>query len=186
MNLGLPTVRRQEPSDLEEERLVRDLRRDATASFEQLYARHHRRIYGLAFRLTGRPSEAEELVQEVFVRAWDHRAGFRGALHFGRWLRRVAVNTWISQLRRREPASTLEDDADEIERRPAADGAPPGTRLDLEAAIAALPPRLRAVLLLFDLYGLRHEEIADQLEITVGASKVQLHRARRRLREVLS
>ena len=172
MRLELPTARREAPSDLEEERLVRSLRRGAADAFERLYERHHRRLYGLAYRLAGTAGEAEELVQEVFVRAWDHRADFLGALHFGRWLRRVAVNLWITGLRRREPAGLAADDGEELDRRPAAATAAPPLRLDLEAAIAALPPRLRAVLLLFDLYGLRHEEIAAELEITVGASKV--------------
>jgi len=167
--------------DLAEERWVRALRAGDGGAFEALYGRHRGRVYGLAFRLTGARAEAEELTQEVFVRAWEHRSGFESGTHLARWLRRVAVNLWINGLRRREPEGE-EPGADRL----AGGGAPPsGLRLDLERAIAALPPRLRAVLLLFDLYGLRHEEIAEQLEITAGASKVQLHRARRRLQEML-
>jgi RNA polymerase sigma-70 factor (ECF subfamily) len=177
------------PADLAEGRLLAGLRRGDARAFETLYRRQSGAVYGLAYHLTGRPADAEELTQEVFVRAWQHRAGFRSLEHFGRWLKRVAVNLWINGLRRRQVAERPGDD--DAEPRDAADGAPiapagaPGLKLDLERALAALTPRLRAVLLLFDLYGLRHEEIAEALDITPGASKVQLHRARSRLREIL-
>jgi len=177
------------PAELEDERLMRALRRGDTSAFETLYRRHSGRLYGLAFHLTGRASEAEELTQETFVRAWQHREGFRSVAHFGRWLKRVAVNEWISRLRRVEVAARPGDAHDEpVDLH---DGAPvtpagaPGLKLDLARALAALTPRLRAVLLLFDLYGLRHDEIAKALEITPGACKVQLHRARSRMREIL-
>jgi len=185
MNLEMPQARAPEPADLEEERLVRAVRSGAAEAFEQLYARHHRRVYGLAWRLTaGGRGEAEEIVQEVFVRAWEHRAKFESALHLRRWLRKVAVNLWINRLRGHESIELGDDER--LAREAAPPAASPRVRIDLESAIAGLPPRLRAVLLLFDLYGLRHEEIADELGITAGASKVQLHRARKRLREVLS
>jgi RNA polymerase sigma-70 factor (ECF subfamily) len=176
-------------ADLAEERLLRGLRRGDEPAFETLYRRHTGVVYGLAYRLTGRASDAEELTQEVFARAWEHRERFRSLDHFLRWLKRVAVNGWINDLRRKETAASKAGD-DEVER-DLEDGAPrvpagsPGLRLDLERALAALSPRLRAVLLLFDLYGLRHDEIAEALGITAGASKVQLHRARTRLQEML-
>ena len=103
-----------------------------------------------------------------------------------RWLRRVAVNTWINHVRRGREASLEELTADgpplEGETLPPA---PVGVRLDVERALAALPPALRAVVVLFDVYGLRHEEISGLLDITAGSSKVQLHRARQRLKEWL-
>jgi RNA polymerase sigma-70 factor (ECF subfamily) len=176
------------PAELEDERLVRALRRGDAAAFETLYRRHCAVLYGLAFNLTRRASEAEELTQETFVRAWQHRDGFRSVAHFGRWLKRVAVNEWISRLRRDVVAARLGDDDPPVD---LSDGGPvtpagaPGLALDLARAVAALPPRLRAVLLLFDLYGLRHDEIAAALEMTPGACKVQLHRARSRMREML-
>lgn len=177
-------------ADLAEERLLRGLRRGDAAAFETLYRRHASPLYGLAVRLTCRPSEAEELTQEVFVRAWEHRSDFRSLEHFARWLKRVAVNSWINQIRRRESSSSrpLEEgdgERDASDSSPSSRAGSPGLRLDLERALAALTPRLRAVLLLFDLYGLRHEEIGELLGMTPGASKVQLHRARTRLRETL-
>jgi RNA polymerase sigma-70 factor (ECF subfamily) len=175
-----------EPADLEDARLVRALRHGDGAAFETLYQRRRRRVYGLAYHLSGRAGEAEELVQEVFVRAWEHRGDFQSGEHLDRWLRRVAVNTWINQLRRGRETSLEELTADG----PPLAGehlppAPVGTRLDLQRALAALPPSLRAVVVLFDVYGLRHDEISALLEITTGSSKVQLHRARQRLKEWL-
>jgi RNA polymerase sigma-70 factor (ECF subfamily) len=174
------------PVGLEEARWVRAFAGGDARAFEALYRRHAAGIHGFALRLTGRRSEAEELTQEVFVRAWESRSRFEGPEHLANWLRRVTVNEWINRLRRHDPAPFAEREEDGTTIEPAGPPtAAPAVRLDLERAIAALPPRLRAVLLLFDLYGLRHEEIADQLEITPGASKVQLHRARRRLQEML-
>lgn len=165
---------------------VERLRRGDGRAFEDLYRSHCGGVYGLALRLCGRVSEAEELTQEVFVRAWEHRAGFDNALHFRRWLRRVTVNAWLTEVRRRRPAALDEEEdrepADPASHRAAAS---PGLRLDLERAIAALPERMRAVLVLFDVYGYRHEEVGDLLELTAGSSKVLLHRARRRLKETL-
>jgi RNA polymerase sigma factor (sigma-70 family) len=174
------------PVELEEERLLAALRGGDEAVFAALYRRHVGPLHGLACRLTSRRSEAEELTQEVFVRAWERRADFRSLDHFGHWLRRVAVNSWINRLRkRRELELAVDDDGNPSDEVEAAPTGAPAIRIDLEAALARLSPRLRAVALLFDLYGYGHEEIAAMLEMTPGASKVQLHRARRRLREML-
>ena len=103
-----------------------------------------------------------------------------------RWLRRVAVNLWINRVRRHRPAELDSEAA--LAKLPAA-GSPQGdaaaARLDVERALAALPARQRAVVVLFDIYGLRHEEIAESLGMSGGASKVTLHHARRRLKEIL-
>ncbi len=174
--------------DVEESRLVDRLRLGDRRAFEDLYRRRLRSVYGLACRLTGDPSEAEELTQEVFVRAWENRERFKSAEHLGHWLRRVSINTWLNRVRRRRPETLLPEAEDLAEGRGFdAAALPPhnATRIDLERALALLPPRLRAVVLLFDLYGLKHEEIANLLDMTAGSSKVQLHRARQRLKEVL-
>jgi len=174
-----------QPADLEEARLVRDLRQGDAAAFESVYRRRARSVYGLAYHLSGRHGEAEELAQEVFVRLWEHRADFESGEHLGRWLRKVTVNTWITHLRRAREASLdalREDGLAEPEAPPVSSG---GARIDLERALAALSPALRAVVVLFDVYGLRHEEISELLDITAGSSKVQLHRARQRLKEWL-
>jgi RNA polymerase sigma-70 factor (ECF subfamily) len=174
-----------EPAALEDARLVRDLGRGDVAAFETVYRRRSRAVYGLAYHLCGRHGDAEELAQEVFVRLWQHRSDVQSREHLDRWLRRVTVNTWINQLRRTREASfeaLVEDGLPEPEAPAAHSGA---VGLDLERALAALPPALRAVVVLFDVYGLRHDEIAELVGITAGSSKVQLHRARRRLKEWL-
>jgi RNA polymerase sigma-70 factor (ECF subfamily) len=165
-----------------DEDLLAALRAGDAAAFELLYRRQVRWLYALALRLTCRPSEAEELTQEVFVRAWQARASFASHDHFRHWLRRVLVNEWINATRRHRPLALDEEgEGATLAGRPAT----PGLRIDLERALAMLSPRLRAVLLLFDLHGLEHAEIAELLGMTAGASKVQLHRARRRLRELM-
>jgi RNA polymerase sigma-70 factor (ECF subfamily) len=168
---------------------VERLRRGDARAFESLYRQHCGAVFGLTLRLTGRAPEAEELTQEVFVRAWEHRQDFDNPDHFRRWLRKVAVNLWLTETRRRRPLALADLDSDAEDRvldpstrRVAANS---GHRLDLERAIATLSERLRAVFVLFDVYGYRHEEIGTMLEITPGSSKVLLHRARRRLQEML-
>lgn len=152
-----------------------------------LYRERYAATVRLAFVVTAHSGVAEELTQEAFVRAWDHRVTFQSFEHLARWLKRVVVNCWINDLRRRKsgtpggPADELDADLPEA----AVPPAPPGLKLDLERALGALSPRLRAVVALFDLYGCGHDEIAELLDITPGASKVQLHRARTRLREML-
>jgi RNA polymerase sigma-70 factor, ECF subfamily len=174
------------PAEPAEARLVARLRDGDSAAFEALYRTHLRPLYALALRLTCRPAEAEELTQEVFVRAWEARETFESPSHLKRWLRRVTLNEWINRIRRHRPLglddeSSVADEAAVVAARPGA----PILRVDLERALALLSPRLRAVLLLFDLYGLDHTEIGGLMGMTVGASKVQLHRARRRLRELM-
>jgi RNA polymerase sigma-70 factor (ECF subfamily) len=182
--LGDPRILASDAPPADDAWLLARLRRGDESAFEALYRRQERRVYALALRLSQRPDEAADLTQEVFVKAWEGRAKFESFEHFARWLRRVVVNDWLNGVRRKRP---LELDADE--NGAAEIAAPPlrdsGARIDLERAIARLSPRLRAVLLLFDVYGHGHEEIGDLLEMTPGAAKVQLHRARRRLQEIL-
>jgi len=174
------------PVSPEDARLLAGLCRGDELAFEMLYRRHVGLLFGLALCLTSKRAEAEDLTQEVFVRAWENRATFQSLDHFVHWLRRVAVNSWINRLRKRKELELPTDEdgvlTTEIEGPPAS---APTVRLDLASALARLTPRLRAVALLFDLYGFGHDEIGEMLDMTPGASKVQLHRARRRLREML-
>lgn len=159
---------------------------DADA-FRILYEGHVGRIYALCLRLAGDPAKAEELVQDTFVRAWEKLPGFRGESAFGTWLFRIAVNVGLSDRRttgRREARVGLTADPEAI---PAPGRvSDPGDRLDLEEAIAGLPPKARAIFLLYDVEGYQHAEIAEMTGIAEGTSKTQLFRARRLLREALS
>ena len=166
------------------ETLVAAVREGDATAFEGLYRQLVRGVFGLALRLAHDRTEAEELTQEVFVRAWEGRARFLSAAHLRNWLRRVTVNEWINRARKHK-AVPFDDEGEGPGARIAAHSAPPGIRLDLERALGLLSPRLRGVLVLFDVYGLDHAEIAATMGMTAAASKVQLHRARRRLRELM-
>lgn len=158
------------------------------AAFEALYRRHARRVHGVILRLVGhQQSRAEDLTQEAFVRAWQALPGFRFESAFGTWLHRLAANTALMELRARRAAPGMEHDEDAIDGIGAMDTAGHHTALtlDLEQAVASLPPRARAVLVLYDIEGWKHEEIAEALDMAVGSSKAQLHRARRLLRAKL-
>lgn len=129
---------------------------------------------------------AEDLTQEVFIRAWSKLGTFRGESAFGTWLHRLAVNFILSRretLRRRAQRQVSENAV--LERTPAR-GAHPGTGLDLEAAIQRLPEGARDVFVLYDVEGYPHAEIAKMAGISEGTSKSQLHRARKILREYLN
>ncbi len=157
---------------------------DATA-FERLYRAHVARIHGLSRRMLGSAEEADEVTQDVFVRAWSKLGTFRGESQFGTWLHRLAVNVILAHRSRRSTERTRWlDDEGALDLAPARH-APAGLRQDLEAAMARLPGGARQVFVLHDVEGYRHEEIADRLGISTGTSKSQLHRARMALRGLL-
>ena len=155
-------------------------------AFERLYRGHVGRVYSLAVRMVGK-AEADDLTQEVFIRAWSKLGTFKGEAQFGTWLHRLAVNHILSRrtvLRRREarffPGEGIWGRLRAPKRRVS------GAALDLEQAIGQLPERAREVFVLYDVEGFSHEEVAHQLGVSVGTSKSQLHRARMLLREHLS
>ena len=164
--------------------LVRLARQGDADAFRALYEAHVGRVFALCLRLAGERGQAEELTQDVFVRVWRQLDSFRGESAFGTWLHRVAVNEVLGRFRARGRRSRHEtaEDLDQYDP-PAARGGPPP--IDLEAAIARLPPGARQVFVLYDVEGFRHEEIATLTGIAIGTSKAQLHRARRLLRESL-
>jgi RNA polymerase sigma-70 factor (ECF subfamily) len=138
--------------------------------------------------MTGDRAQAEELTQDVFVRAWQKLSLFRGESAFTTWLHRLTVNVVLNARKsegrqRRRFGGGSEEDEDEYQM--AAPRTTPGMAIDLEAAIALLPPGARRVFVLHDVEGYKHEEIAEMLDITSGGSKAQLHRARMLLREAL-
>jgi RNA polymerase sigma-70 factor (ECF subfamily) len=155
-------------------------------AFERLYRTHGQRVFALCLRMCGERTLAEELVQDVFVRAWQKLESFRGDAAFSTWLHRVAVNIVLSRRKQdgRVRDRTVADD--EAVHAVAARAVSVGDRMDLEAAIATLPTGARRIFVLHDVEGYTHEEIGELLGITSGGSKAQLHRARLLLREVLS
>lgn len=165
---------------------VRRAQQGETAAFEQLYREHVGRIHALCLRLSGDPGRAEELTQDVFVRAWEKLGTFQGKSAFGTWLHRLAVNLVLGDKRSEAVRVHRIFGTDEPEKFERPGRAPdPGRGMDLERAIATLPPGARTVFVLHDVEGYRHEEIARMQGSAVGTSKAQLHRARRLLREAL-
>jgi RNA polymerase sigma-70 factor (ECF subfamily) len=185
--LATPALAVGHPRKDEEAALVDRARRRDAAAFEALYRRHVGRIYATCLRLAGSVALAEDCTQEAFIRAWESLPGFRGDSAFGSWLHRIAVNMVLmrqrSQLRR--TAWGLNGGDDEIAA-VAAHASAPDAALDLDQAIAALPPGAREIFVLHDVEGYRHEEIAALTELAVGTCKAHLHRARRLLRARLT
>jgi len=155
-------------------------------AFEQLYREHVGRVHALCLRLTGDRQHAEELTQNVFVQAWRTLASFRGDSAFGSWLHRITVNAFLHETRttRRREARVLAVESPAAHERGGRTG-DPDARIDLERAIATLPPGARAALVLHEIEGYRHEEIARMTGVAVGTVRAQLHRARRLLIERL-
>ncbi len=157
-------------------------------AFERLYRQHMTRVFSLCARMVNDRTRAEELTQDVFVRAWEKLSLFRGESAFGTWLHRLTVNVVLNDRKtegRQRSRYDDDDDGDGIDGL-AARPVTPGDRMDLEMAIAKLPKGARRVFLLHDVEGYKHEEIAEMLGVTTGATKAQLHRARMLLREALS
>jgi len=156
---------------------------DQTA-FERLYRQHAPRVHSLVRRMVADQGDPDELTQDVFVRAWQRLETFRGEAAFGTWLHRLAVNLVLNWQKAAAKGRHRFDDAADVDAKPAR-RATPEHAMDLEGAIAALPPGARQVFVLHDVDGFRHEEIAAQLGVTTGTTKAQLHRARMLLRGLL-
>ena len=158
---------------------------DASA-YEKVYRASVGRIHALCLRMAGDEREAEELTQDVFVHAWERLGSFRGESRFSTWLHRLAVNLVLQDRRSKGRRRSHEQSDPELERYGhAAVAAMPGTRVDLERAIAALPPGARKVLVLRDVQGYAYQEIAGLTGVSLGTVKAQIHRARALLREAL-
>jgi RNA polymerase sigma-70 factor (ECF subfamily) len=155
------------------------------AAFERLYRDHVGRVYALCVRMVDEQS-AEDLTQEVFIRAWNKLGSFKGQSQFGTWLHRLAVNHILSRRetqRKREARNAGGEGL--LARMMAPPRRSPGHALDLEQAIRRLPERARDVFVLYDVEGYSHDEIAGVLGVSVGTSKSQLHRARMLMRKHL-
>lgn len=172
------------PADRDDAALARAAAAGERAAYEAIYRRHSPRLYALVWRLCGgNAARADDVLQDTFIAAWKALPQFRFQSALGTWLHRLAVNTALMELRARSASGDrASDDADEL-LAAIPDGAGcHSIRMDLERALETLPPRARAVLVLHDIEGWKHQEIADQLQMAVGSSKAKLHRARGLLR----
>lgn len=170
------------------ELVTRAIEGERTA-FDELVRATHGDAYGLAIRLTGNQEDAQDVVQEAYLRAYRGMGSFRGDAKFSTWLYRIVANTASTHTTRRrrhrhEPldATTGEVHADDYYL-PEAQAEGSDLRDRVKSAIGELPPRLRSVMVLRDMYDMPHDAIAQELGISVSATKVRLHRARQRLRE---
>lgn len=166
-------------------------RRGDFAAFEALYQRHASRLFALAYRMLGNRTDAEDLLQEIFLAAHRKLGSYRGDASLGTWLFRLATNLCLDHLRSRrarmsQVTDSIEDDPREVPSRTPVHGVGTLHRLDLERAIARLPEGCRTAFVLHDVEGFEHREVAALLGISEGTSKSQVHKARCRLRQFLS
>jgi RNA polymerase sigma-70 factor (ECF subfamily) len=156
-------------------------------AFEELYRQHSGRLFNLAWRMCGTRTDAEDLLQEIFLLAFRKLPEFRGDSAVGTWLYRLAMNRCLDHLKSKQTRSNdATSPLDEQAVAPRKVGRDEGiNRIDLERAIARLPDGARAAFLLHDVEGFQHQEIATILGISEGTSKSQVHKARLRLRALL-
>ena len=161
------------------------------AAFEELVTATHVETYTLARRLTGNDDDARDVVQEAYLRAYRSIGRFRGEARFSTWMYRITANcaSTYTGRRRKHRHDELVDDLVVVDTRPELDPVAQADAHDLRArllvALEELPPKLRAVVVLRDVYDLPHEAIAAELGISESAAKVRLHRARRKVKDQL-
>ena len=174
-------------ADLE---LVERIRGGDGSAFEALYRQHATRLYNLASRMTGAKGEADDLLQDIFLLAYRKIGSFRGESSLGTWLYRLAMNHCLDVLRNRQTRMGQQTQSlDQPDADPVASPVPilsAVNRIDLERAIASLPPACRAAFLLHDVEGFGHQEVGTMLGVSEGTSKSQVHKARMRIRGYLA
>ncbi|HXO04404.1 MAG TPA: sigma-70 family RNA polymerase sigma factor [Candidatus Sulfotelmatobacter sp.] len=181
--------------ELTEADVVRRAQRGDADAFERVYRLHSRKIYNLCLRMVGNPTEAEDLTQDVFLQLLRKIGTFRGESAFSTWLHRMSVNIVLMRFRKKPIAQTsletMTNPEEESGTSPQEFGAPDlrlnGTidRITLQAAINELAPGSKAMFILHDIQGYKHNEIAGMFGCSVGNSKSQVHKARMRLRDLL-
>jgi len=153
-------------------------------AFASLYSSFGRPCFNLALRILGNRAQAEDLVQEVFLKMFGAIGSYRGDAPFGSWLKRMAVNATIDQLRSQRHEADV-DDAEAIFAARPHDSAGPAAALDAWSLLQRLPPRTRAVLVLHEFEGYTHAELAELFGQSESYSKSILARALRRLNELV-
>lgn len=170
--------------------LVGGCRRGDARAMEAVYLLLKKPVFNIAYRYSGNRSEAEDLVQDVFIKVFTHMTDVKDPETFPAWVFRIAVNACFSRLRRQRAAGGSPVTLDEVEAViPCDDTGSKDSEGDfrdaLERALAGLPPKLRQVFILHDVQGFKHEEISRIMKCSVGTSKSQLFKARMRIRGAL-
>jgi len=166
-----------------EAELLAACRRQDLGAFEQLYRSHSPRLKSVAFHIAGNRQDAEDAVQETFVKAYRAIDGFRGQSGIGTWLCRILMNVCYDLMRKRRPETDPEEAG--IANR-SAPGPQLALKMALESALRRIHPKRRMVFLLHESEGLRHSEIADVLKIPEGTSKAWLFEAKKELKRLLT
>ena len=190
----MSALRQAESPELTDADIVRRAQRGDADAFERLYRQHSRKIYSLCLRMVGDASEAEDLTQDIFLQMFRKIDTFRGESAFSTWLHRMSVNIVLMRFRKKPIAQksldTITDSEEEFGTAKELGG--PDLRLNgvidritLQAAIDELAPGSKAMFILHDIQGYKHDEIAGMFGCSVGNSKSQVHKARIRLRELL-
>ena len=171
---------------LEERHLIRRILAGDAAAERQLYDTHVDRVFRLAYRMTGDATQAEDLTQDTFIRAFDRLAGFRGDAPFAGWLHRVATSVILTGLRKRKRMQSVESVRDDLEWVAGADrGSDPDLKRSIDQAVGGLDDNHRLVFVMHDMEGYTHQEIATAVDAPVGTIKARLSRARQKLRDAL-
>lgn len=195
-NIANAAVNAESPSTLTESEAIRLAQAGDGHAFEFLYQTHCRRVYAVCARMAGNPTEAQDLTQDAFLQVFRKINTFRGESSFSTWLHRLTVNIVLMRFRKKRHPETSLDDPIAIDEETTTlrfeigepDPRVLGTldRVMLDRAVQELPDGYRAMFVLHDMQGYAHNEIAEILGCSIGNSKSQLHKARLRLRELLT
>jgi RNA polymerase sigma-70 factor, ECF subfamily len=181
-------------SNMTEAEAISRAKNGDSAAFELLYHRHCPHVYSVCLRMIKNPAEAEDLTQQTFLQIFRRLETFRGESGFSTWLHRVTVNVVLMNIRRNKTAEGLFDDSghhssngeDPIEHASSDNSMLSAVdKLNLTRAIRKLPFGYKRIFFLYDIFGYPHSEIAELLGCSIGCSKSQLHKARKRLRQLL-
>ena len=172
---------------MEERRLINRILAGDAAAERQLYEEHVDRVFRLAYRMTGNATQAEDLTQDTFIRAFDRLADFRGDSPFAGWLHRVATSVILTGLRKRKRVQDVESTRDDLEwvAQPVT-ASDPDLKRSIDRAVGGLDENHRLVFVMHDMEGFTHQEIATAVDAPVGTIKARLSRARHKLRDALS
>jgi len=159
-------------------------------TFHELYQKHHDRVYSICLRMTQSVSDSEDLTQDVFIQLFRKIGSFRGESAFTTWLHRLTVNQVLMHFRKRRRRSELTTEDGELPAHLAASNQDPRRlrvvdRILLSEVIAKLPEGYRQAIVLHDIEGLGHKEIAERRGRSIGTSKSQLHKGRALLRALI-
>ncbi|MFC3095218.1 RNA polymerase sigma factor [Alteromonas sediminis] len=169
----------------QEKGLIEAAKQGDKLAYRQLYESHVGRVYALCFRLTADKALAEDATQEVFIQLWRKLDNYSGQSKFSTWLHSVTSNVTVSYIRKQKGWWQKVFNIEDAGLHEDADAGSAGD-IDLEAYILKLPERARMVFVLHAIEGFRHEEVASMLDMAVGSSKAQFHRAKQLLTEWMS